>query len=110
MLTRNGIRISLCDASFFAPGSYATMHLFREGGYRVGDNFHPEVDALECLTPLMDFCTPPDARYEVMKMSDGDVVVQVFAREMPNKCVLEWVFPNPKDVDERMYHEFTEGL
>lgn len=110
MFTRNGICASLCDSSLFAPGSCATMHLVRQGGYRVGDTFDAEVVALECITPLIEFCTPPGARYEIMKKNDGDIVVQVFAKEMPKKCVLEWVFPNPKDVDEKMYREFTAGL
>lgn len=114
MFCRNGIEITLQDSSYFAPGCYPTMHLFRKGRpwtpWVEGDTPYPEISAVRCVTPLENFCIPKEARVEMAKTKKGEISVRVFAKEMAAHPILEWVFPSPEKSFEEMYKEFARGL
>ncbi len=61
------------------------------------DNEIVQVMAEECVTPLADFCYPPDAKVTIGYRMDGRIDVKVFAKEMPGSPVLHWIFPDPKN-------------
>ena len=106
----NGIGISLSDRSHFGPGACAVMQFTRTDGDRLGDIPYQEVEALDCRTALEDFSAPPNASYEICRLGDGRIDVQVFAKEMPGSPVLHWVFPKSTHTSEELYVELCAGL
>ena len=56
-----------------------------------------QIKSEQCITPLADFCYPPDAKVTIGYRMDGRVDIMVFAKEMPGSPVLHWIFPDPKN-------------
>ncbi|OGI31951.1 MAG: hypothetical protein A3G09_03265 [Candidatus Moranbacteria bacterium RIFCSPLOWO2_12_FULL_48_12] len=109
-MERNGVRACLVDESYFAPGYYASMH-FSEKQWQDYDVCYPEVGASQTHAPVENFCMPPQAEYELERLSSGEIAIRIFAREMPKTPVMEWIFPSPDDVrHEGIYGGFMRGV
>lgn len=108
-MCKNGIWAYLDDKANLDSRPYAIMH-FSEAQWQTHNGCYPEVMAIECRTNLHEFCMPPDAEYEIERLAGGEIVVRIFAKQMLDTPVLEWVFPNPYDAVEDIYKAFMHEV
>ncbi len=101
-------------AECYADYPQEMRSLLRLTNQNSGESMYPdtiEIEVEECITPLEDFCFPPDATVTIGYRPDGRIDFKVFAKEMPRSPVLHWVFPDPKRDDlDPAYRDFLWWL
>lgn len=95
----SGYKVKMVDSSYFGSTRLPTLHFHQlHWNEFLGVN-HPEVGALTGSTPNNTFCWPPGAKVVISQDNECRIVMQVYAKEMPNSAVMTVLFPAPDDED-----------
>lgn len=109
-LSESGIRACLSDQSYFYSGRYPVMHFHEDDWHQYGC-LYPEIAAIAYHTKVQEFCFPPDALYRMERSRRGNIIVKIYAKEMPRTPVLVWVFPNPSGKKaKKIYRSFFNSF